>query len=80
MSEDLQRRIATLEARVDHLYELLGEGAQAARPVAAVPGGEFPPEVVRLALAGRKIQAIKMLREATGLGLAEAKQVVEQIE
>lgn len=79
MSEYLQRRIAALEARVDRLYELLGETPEAAAP-AGVPGADgFPPEVVRLALAGRKIQAIKLLREETGLGLAEAKQVVEQI-
>jgi ribosomal protein L7/L12 len=30
--------------------------------------------------AGRKIEAIKLLREATGLGLAEAKQFVERLE
>jgi ribosomal protein L7/L12 len=30
--------------------------------------------------AGRKIEAIKLLRQATGLGLAEAKQFVERLE
>src|SRR3954469_10523698 len=30
--------------------------------------------------AGRKIQAIKLLREASGLGLKEAKDVVEALE
>lgn len=30
--------------------------------------------------SGQKIQAIKVLREATGLGLAEAKQAVEATE
>jgi ribosomal protein L7/L12 len=36
------------------------------------------PENVREALAkGRKIEAIKLLREATGIGLKEAKDIVE---
>ncbi|MEL6364933.1 MAG: ribosomal protein L7/L12 [Pseudomonadota bacterium] len=42
----------------------------------------LPPEkregVERLAADGKKIEAIKELREATGLGLAEAKDVVDQ--
>ena len=37
-------------------------------------------EIQRLAAEGKKIEAIKHLREATGLGLAEAKQMVEAIE
>src|SRR5688572_10650880 len=34
----------------------------------------------RFVFAGQKISAIKELREATGLGLKEAKDVVEQLE
>jgi ribosomal protein L7/L12 len=37
-------------------------------------------EIKRLAAGGQKIEAIKRLREATGLGLAEAKDVVESLE
>ena len=37
-------------------------------------------EVRQLSDAGRKIEAIKVLREATGLGLAEAKQIVESLD
>jgi ribosomal protein L7/L12 len=38
-------------------------------------------EAVRAEMrAGRKIEAIKLLRETTGLGLAEAKQFVERLE
>jgi ribosomal protein L7/L12 len=37
-------------------------------------------EVRKLADGGQKIEAIKRLREATGLGLAEAKQIVESLE
>lgn len=37
-------------------------------------------EVRRLADAGQKIEAIKHLREATGLGLTEAKQIVDSLD
>jgi ribosomal protein L7/L12 len=37
-------------------------------------------EVRALLTAGRKIEAIKLYRERTGAGLAEAKQAVERIE
>jgi hypothetical protein len=47
-------------------------------------GLDIPPEVSAEILAhlhrGNKIEAIKRLREATGLGLAEAKQMVEALE
>ena len=33
----------------------------------------LPPEVIALLKSGNKIQAIKLLRERTGLGLADAK-------
>ena len=37
-------------------------------------------EVKRLASSGQKIEAIKRLREATGLDLAEAKAIVDSFE
>lgn len=37
------------------------------------------PEVVQLALAGKKIEAIKVLREQTGLGLKESKDIVDTL-
>jgi ribosomal protein L7/L12 len=37
-------------------------------------------EVRRLADAGQKIEAIKHLREATGLGLTEAKEIVDSLD
>ena len=39
----------------------------------------IPSHVVALAREGKKIEAIKAYREATGVGLAEAKQAVEQL-
>ncbi|MEZ5830268.1 MAG: ribosomal protein L7/L12 [Dongiaceae bacterium] len=41
---------------------------------------ETMDEIAHLSDAGRKIEAIKRLREVTGLGLAEAKQLVEALE
>lgn len=37
-------------------------------------------EAIRLTTAGQKIQAIKFIREKTGMGLAEAKAYVEALE
>jgi predicted RNA-binding Zn-ribbon protein involved in translation (DUF1610 family) len=42
--------------------------------------GEEMAEVVRLARGGQKIEAIKLYRETTGVGLAEAKAAVEAME
>jgi hypothetical protein len=55
-------------------------------PPAAITGtasisGQIPTEttVESLIAAGRKIEAIKLLREETGIGLREAKEAVEEI-
>ena len=38
---------------------------------------KLPEQVISQIRAGRKIQAIKLLREAQGIGLKEAKQAVD---
>lgn len=40
---------------------------------------QLPPEVIRAIEDGRKIEAIKILQEATGLGLANAKVLVDRV-
>lgn len=40
---------------------------------------DLPSDVIVAIEAGRKIEAIKLLREETGLGLAEAKDVVDAL-
>ena len=40
----------------------------------------LPPDVIEALRKGNKIEAIKRLREATKLGLAEAKGLVDQLE
>lgn len=44
------------------------------------PTGPQLEQVKQAILAGRKIEAIKLHREATGLGLKESKEAVEQLE
>ena len=41
------------------------------------PVGQLPPDVLKALASGRTIDAIKRLRKATGLGLAEAKAVID---
>lgn len=52
-------------------------------PPGAAPIGDLPPdlaaEVRALLAADRKIEAIKIVRAATNLGLAEAKEMVERM-
>ena len=43
-----------------------------------VTENELPPEVLDAIRDGRKIEAIKLLREAKGLGLANAKVLVDR--
>ena len=40
---------------------------------------EIPTDVMQAVVAGRKIEAIKRLREQTGMGLMEAKEVVDSL-
>lgn len=58
------------------LIDAHARGASAA-PASAAPSGELAAPVVQALLAGRKIEAIRLLREQTGLGLKEAKEAVE---
>ena len=69
---------------VKEIEEAFGVSAAAATVVAAAPAGDAPAAAekdefdVILADAGaNKIATIKAVREATGLGLMEAKQLVE---
>ncbi len=59
-------------------------GVSAAAPVAAAGAGEAVAveektefDVVLTAVGGEKIKVIKAVREATGLGLKEAKEIVD---
>lgn len=80
------RRIATLEAKVSELYKRLGQaepgdgfGGGFGDEPASVAASE-DPRVLELIQAGKKIEAIKLYKELTGIGLAEAKDAVDNLE
>lgn len=79
-SSDLRRRVEELERRVAALERA---AAAAGHPVPQQIGhaGEMMgSQMVRqLALQGNKISAIKLLRDETGLGLKEAKNIVDRL-
>ena len=75
--DDVHQRLRELEAQVAYLFRHFGLDPGGAVPTA---GGDLAPEVVQLLNGGRKIEAIKVHRERTGLGLAEAKDAVEAFE
>jgi|SRR3954452_4567408 large subunit ribosomal protein L7/L12 len=82
--------VLELSERIKALEETFGvSAAQVAAPAAAVPGagggdGGEPEEeqtafdVVLTAAGDKKIQVIKVVRAATGLGLKEAKALVDE--
>ena len=71
---DLQQAKAAIEQHIDKTK------AAATRAVGtgAVGTGFDVPEVTEALKTGNKIEAIRILREKTGLGLAEAKEAVER--
>jgi ribosomal protein L7/L12 len=86
--EHLKDRLARLEAAVASLQgqvSALTSGAVAAggpvpyagNPVTAT--SDWMAEARRLKESGNKIEAIKLYREHTGLGLKEAKDAVEEM-
>jgi ribosomal protein L7/L12 len=71
----LKSRINELEDRLNFLYRRLNIEY-------ADPGSDplFSPEIQEALRRGNKIEAIKIYRELTGVGLAEAKQAIERFE
>ncbi|MHA3020060.1 ribosomal protein L7/L12 [Mycobacterium sp. BMJ-28] len=75
---DLQRRVEELERRVAALERAVGR-AVPPRPIGDA-NDTWASAVVRdLALQGKKIEAIKVLRSETGLSLKEAKDIVDRL-
>ncbi|MER7004309.1 ribosomal protein L7/L12 [Dactylosporangium sp. NPDC000555] len=67
-AERQERRLAAVERKLDLIMANLG---------IREPEPDLPGVVLQELLAGRKIQAIKAYRAATGTGLKEAKDAVE---
>ena len=72
-AKDAVERMDTLPSTRQALQQL-SAARFAARPV---PGAALPPEVVALARAGQRLQAIKRLRELRGGGLKDAKLAID---
>jgi ribosomal protein L7/L12 len=70
---DVFNRIAALERKVSFLLQHLGIDADEA------PAVTTDDEVMRLVRLGKTIDAIKLYRERTGVGLAEAKTAIDQL-
>jgi large subunit ribosomal protein L7/L12 len=81
--------VLELSERIKALEETFGVSAQAPVAMAPGPGGGGGPEaeeaeeqtafdVVLTAAGDKKIQVIKVVRAATGLGLKEAKALVDE--
>ncbi|PZS28112.1 MAG: 50S ribosomal protein L12 [Pseudonocardiales bacterium] len=81
--EQLLARIADLERRLDWIYRATGYGAVSSGAASAqwpaVGGDALSAEILDLLGRGRKIEAIKVYRERTGVGLKEAKDAVERL-
>lgn len=83
--DDLKRRIEELERRVAALERAaFAAGRHVSHAPPPVPVG-VPSETLasgnvrNLLMQGRKIDAIKALREETGLSLKQAKDIVERL-
>jgi ribosomal protein L7/L12 len=72
-----------LTQRLDYIEEHLKKIAAAIGypyvPMKDAAGAGIPPAVLKLVDAGKRVQAIKLYRELTGLGLADAKAVVDKL-
>jgi hypothetical protein len=64
--------ISRLEAKLDLLLKDAG--------IAYDPMEDLPPGVMEAVRAGEKIRAIQCYRQATGAGLKEAKEFIEEVQ
>ena len=71
----LKSRVNELEDRLNFLYEKLNinDADPDSDPVRS-------PQIQEALRRGNKIEAIKIYRELTGVGLAEAKQAIDNLE
>jgi ribosomal protein L7/L12 len=69
------RRIRS-DGRADPLEDAAADVSQRA---AHLPSAELEQQAKALLAQGNKIEAIKLVREATGMGLKEAKDFVERL-
>lgn len=79
-NEELAAQLARIEQKLDWIVGQLAQPAQPVGPTQLATGGAgLTAEEQMYADAGKLIQAIKMYRQRTGVGLREAKRTVEQL-
>jgi len=71
---ELRQRIAKLESQMAFIFKHQGINYR------EEPNRGVSPEIINLMRQGKKIQAIKLYRQETGVGLREAKEFVESLE
>jgi len=71
---ELRQRIAKLESQMAFIFKHQGINYR------EEPNQVVSPEIINLMRQGKKIQAIKLYRQETGVGLREAKEFVESLE
>jgi ribosomal protein L7/L12 len=79
--DDMQRRLDELEQRVAALERAARQHgwALSGPPVGEPSESWASDEVRRLAMTGNKIEAIKVLRDETGMDLKQAKDIVDRL-
>jgi ribosomal protein L7/L12 len=78
--EEIAVRLARLENKVNYLFQELGLQEKYQAELAQVVLQSGMADVVALLRINRKIEAIKLYRQKTGAGLAEAKAAVDSME
>jgi hypothetical protein len=73
---EMRSRMGTLFYRVEAKLDLLLKQAN----IKFDPYANLSREIVDAVRAGQKIQAIKLYRESTGVGLKEAKDFIEEFQ
>lgn len=79
----VEMRLAAIEEKLDRVLAHLGldgDGGSGHGLSQPVPVVTYETQLTTLIQAGKKIQAIKLYREATGTGLKDAKEAVEAYE
>ena len=71
---ELRLRVVKLERQVAFLLDHLSLAYR------EEPDAGVSPEIIELVRRGKKIQAIKLFRQETGVGLREAKEFVDSLE
>ena len=81
MNEDeIRMRLTRLENRVAFLFQELGLEEKYQVEMAQVTMQSGMADIITLLRMNKKIDAIKLYRQRTGAGLAEAKNAVDQME